>query len=62
MLFGKIETQEFSIQNKRNLETKLSPWQHPRVHHLVSFLKYNYGAKFQSHCLIIFRDIVDFVF
>ena len=53
---------KYLIQIGRRLEPRVLPWQHHRLYHEMYFVSFNYGAKFQLHCPIICRDIIDFVF
>ena len=46
---------------EKSLGAKPLPWQYRHMHQCVSSLKYIAGAKFQSQCRNISRDILDLV-
>ena len=48
--------------DRKRLEPKELLWKQQKGRHLVSFVMYIYGAKFQEHCFNISRDIVYSVF
>ena len=55
----KVANGDILVFQRGRLEPSVLPWrQHSRCH-LLSFVMYNYGAKFKEHCFNSSRDIRD---
>ena len=52
----------YLVFHRKRLEPRVLPWQRYSRCHLVSFVMYISGAKFEEHCSNISGDILDSVF
>jgi len=62
MVFGLRQKLGISVFIETAPVAKLLSWQQPLACHFVSFVMHICGAKFQEHCLNIYRVIVYLVF
>ena len=52
----------YLLFHRKRLEPRVLPWQQHNRYHLVSFVMYFSGAKFEEHCSNISGDILDSAF
>ena len=60
-LYLSVQNLRYLVHCREGFEKRVLPWQHLNGCHLVPYLVYINGAKFEYHYSNIFGDILNFV-